>query len=147
LLSQEPGGEPLLIGFCGNRITQLTLRDCLTKTRQVAEAISNHDYERAMDLRGGSFKEAFQTFRMMVRSLPHPPEPGEKRFRLAVMHSGALSPGMNIAARVAIRYSLTADTLPWNSKRIPGFYCRRSRRNGLDVRQWMGTKGRCRFRD
>jgi len=106
LMSQEVDHEPLLIGFCGNRVTQLSLRDCLAKTKEVAEAISSHDYEKAMDLRGGSFNEAFQTYRMMVRALPHPPAPGQQRLRLAIMHSGALSPGMNTAARVAVRFGL-----------------------------------------
>ncbi len=42
----------------------------------------------------------------MLRSLPHTPQPGQKRLRLAVMHSGAPSPGMNAAVRAAVRIGL-----------------------------------------
>jgi 6-phosphofructokinase 1 len=59
-----------------------------------------------MDLRSSSFKDAFRTFKTMVRALPHPPEPDQKRFRIAVLHVGAPAPGMNTAARAAIRLGL-----------------------------------------
>jgi len=42
----------------------------------------------------------------MVRALPHPPEPGQKRFRIAVLNAGAPAPGMNTAARAAVRLGL-----------------------------------------
>jgi 6-phosphofructokinase 1 len=57
-------------------------------------------------LRGGSFKGSFRTMRTLVRSLPHPPKPGQKRLRLAVMHSGGPAPGMNTAVRAAVRLGL-----------------------------------------
>lgn len=106
VLSSQPDTEPLLIGLRGNRITQFPLMKCVEETLSVAEAIAEKDYERAMDLRGSSFKEAFQTLKTMLRSLPHQPEEGQKRLRLAVMHSGAPSPGMNTAVRAAVRIGL-----------------------------------------
>ncbi len=106
VLSKDEQEDPHLIGLRGNRITHVPLVDCMEVTQSIAKAIADHDYEKAMDLRGGSFKEAFQTYRTTVRALPHPPEPGQKRLRLAVMHSGSPAPGMNTAARAAIRYGL-----------------------------------------
>lgn len=106
ILSIDEEKDPHLIGLLGNRITHLPLMDCVEKTQSIAEAISNHDYEKAMDLRGGSFREAFQTYRTTVRALPHPPEPGQRRLRLGIMHSGSTAPGMNTAARAATRYGL-----------------------------------------
>ena len=105
-LSAEATKEPQLIGLRGNRITHTPLAECLEKTRAVSEAVTVHDYSQAMTLRGIHFQEAFRTIRTLLRALPHPPEPGQKRFRLAVMHAGALSPGMNTAVRVAVRYGL-----------------------------------------
>lgn len=106
IITSEPDAEPQLIGIRGNRITDTPLMECVKQTHAVAEAISEKDFERAMDLRGGSFKEAFRTMRTVVRALPHPPGPDQQRLRLAVMHAGSLAPGMNTAARAAIRLGL-----------------------------------------
>jgi len=106
ILSADPDEEPQLIGLRGNRITSTPLMDCVEKTHEVAEAIAVHDYDRAMDLRGSSFREAFRTFRTMLRALPHPPDPNQRRLRLAVLHAGAPAPGMNTAVRAAVRYGL-----------------------------------------
>jgi 6-phosphofructokinase 1 len=59
-----------------------------------------------MSLRGGSFREAFTTFRTIIRALPHPPAAGQRRLRLAVIHSGSPAPGMNTAVRAAVRHGL-----------------------------------------
>lgn len=106
LLTSSPESEPQLIGLRGNRISHTPLMECVNKTHAVAKAIEERDYETALELRGSSFKEAFQTLRTLLRALPHPPQPGQKRLRLAVMHSGALAPGMNAAVRAAVRLGL-----------------------------------------
>jgi 6-phosphofructokinase 1 len=105
-LSSETGSEPQLISLTGNRVVPTSLKKALLETQSIAAAISAHDYEQAMVLRGGNFQEAFQTFRTMLRALPHPFTTGQARLRLAVMHSGALSPGMNTAIRAAVRHGM-----------------------------------------
>ena len=106
ILNARPNEEPLLIGMRGNRITHSSLLNCVEMSQSITEAMVNHDYEKAMDIRGSSFHEAFQTLRTMLRTLPHSPRPGQKRLRLAVMHSGSLAPGMNNAVRAAVRIGL-----------------------------------------
>jgi 6-phosphofructokinase 1 len=106
ILNAKPEDEPVLIGTKANRIIRLPLMECVERTRQVAEAINAKDYEKAMALRSSSFKDAFSTLKTMVRALPHPPEPGQKRFRIAVLNAGAPAPGMNTAIRAAVRIGL-----------------------------------------
>ena len=106
LLSLGPDDEPIVIGIRNNRMTRLPLMEGVKKTQAVAEAVEAKDFERAISLRSSSFKDAFITFKTMVRALPHPVDPSKKRFRIAVMHAGAPSPGMNTAARAAIRLGL-----------------------------------------
>jgi 6-phosphofructokinase 1 len=106
LINAKPDAEPQLIGIRGNRITSSPLMYCVEQTHAVANAIEVHDYEKAMELRSSSFKEAFRTLRTFVRALPHPPEPGQKRYRLAVLNSGAPAPGMNTASRAAVRLGI-----------------------------------------
>ena len=67
--------------------------ECVEQTHAVAKAIEDRDYETALNLRGSSFVEAFETLRTMLRALPRQPQPGQNRFRLAVMHAGAPAPG------------------------------------------------------
>lgn len=106
LLSSKPEDEPQMIAFKGNRMTNVPLMEAVEKTHQVAKAIAAHNYEQAMDLRSPSFKEAFRVLRTFGRALPHPPQPGAMRCRIAVMNAGAPSPGMNTASRAVVRLGL-----------------------------------------
>jgi len=106
LLNATAETEPQLIGMRYNRITHMPLMECVAKTRAVAEAISARDYEKAMELRGGSFKEQFRILRTLIRALPHPPQPGVRRLRLAILTDGAPAPGMNTAVRAAVRMAV-----------------------------------------
>jgi 6-phosphofructokinase 1 len=106
LLDASPESEPQVIGMRYNRITRLPLMECVQKTQAVAQAIDAHNYERAMELRGGSFKEQFRILRTLLRALPHPPQPGVRRLRLAILTDGAPAPGMNTAVRAAVRMAI-----------------------------------------
>jgi len=106
LAAAKAESEPQIIGLRGNRIVGSPLMDAVEKTHAVAKAIEAHDYETAMDLRGSSFKESFETLKIMLRALPHPPQPGQRRMRMAVIHSGAPAPGMNAAVRAAVRIGI-----------------------------------------
>jgi 6-phosphofructokinase 1 len=108
ILSAKPEDEPVVIGIRNNRMTRLPLMESVKRTQAVAEAIAAKDYERAMSLRSSSFKDAFNTFKTMVRALPHPVDPAKKRFRIAVLNAGAPAPGMNTASRAGIRLGLDA---------------------------------------
>ena len=103
VLSDEVQEEPMVIGIQGNKITRTPLSICLKQTWAVAEAIREQDYDRAMSLRSGSFKDSFEILRTMVRSFPHEPVLGQRRLRIAIMHGGGPSPGMNTAVRAAVR--------------------------------------------
>ena len=106
ILEARPEDEPIVVGTRANRIIRIPLMESVQKTKQVAEAIKARDYERAMSLRSSSFNDAFRTLKTMVRALPHPPADGQKRFRIAVFNAGAPAPGMNTAARAAVRLGL-----------------------------------------
>ncbi len=106
VLAATPQSEPMLIGLRGNRITSSPLMECVEQTLSVTSAVNAHDYEKAMQLRGSSFKESFTTLKTLLRSLPHAPAPEQRRLRLAVMHAGSPAPGMNAAVRAAVRIGL-----------------------------------------
>ena len=106
ILNARPEDEPVVIGIKNNRMIRLPLMESVLKTQAVAKAIAEKDYKRAMSLRSSSFSDAFKTLRTMIRALPHPVEAGRKCYRIAVLNAGAPAPGMNTAARAAIRFGL-----------------------------------------
>ena len=106
ILSAKPDDDPVVIGIHDNHMTRLPLMESIQKTRAVAEAIKNKDYDRAMALRSSSFSDVFRTLRTMGRAFPHPLDPDQRRLRIAILHAGAPAPGMNTAVRVAVRLGL-----------------------------------------
>jgi 6-phosphofructokinase 1 len=106
ILATTPQSEPQLVGIRQHDIRHSPLMDCVAQTRQVAEVIAAQEYGRAMVMRGGSFADSFDTLRTLIRAQPHPPEPGQKQLRLAVLHSGGPAPGMNTAVRAAVRLGI-----------------------------------------
>ncbi|RPJ45992.1 MAG: 6-phosphofructokinase, partial [Chloroflexi bacterium] len=60
LLNATPETEPLVFGMRYNRVAPAPLMESVQETRAVAEAIAARQYDRAMELRGGSFKEQFR---------------------------------------------------------------------------------------
>jgi 6-phosphofructokinase 1 len=106
ILEARPEDEPIVVGTKANRIIRLRLVECVERTRQVAAAINAREYERAMSLRSSSFNHSFRTLKTMLRALPHPPAPEQRRFRIAVLNAGAPAPGMNTAVRAAVRLGL-----------------------------------------
>jgi 6-phosphofructokinase 1 len=106
LLTARPGAEGRVVGVRNNRITTLSLEECVRQSRAVPEAIAAGQFEETMRLRGGSFRNALQTLLTMLRALPHPPPEGQRRLRLAVLTAGGPAPGMNAAVRAAVRLGL-----------------------------------------
>jgi 6-phosphofructokinase 1 len=106
ILDSSSDAEPQLIGIRGNRLSHSPLMECVEKSHEATRAMEAGDYHRALELRGNSFQEAFQTYKTMLRSLPHTPRPDQRRLRLAVIHSGSPAPGMNTAVRAAVRLGL-----------------------------------------
>ena len=122
ILADSPESDPKLIGITGNRITKSPLMECVERTNSVAQAIQDKDYDSALEMRGTSFKESFSTLKTILQALPHERKPGQKRFRIAVMHSGAPSPGMNAAVRTAVRVGLDrGHTILGIRNGFPGF--------------------------
>jgi 6-phosphofructokinase 1 len=102
----EADEEPQLLGIRQNRVQRSSLLENVEATHSVADFIAERNYEKAMELRGGSFKDAFRTLRTLIRAKPHQPDPGRTRRRIAILHAGSPAPGMNTAVRAATRLAI-----------------------------------------
>lgn len=105
VLKATPKSEPYILGSRKNRIARLPLVKSLEHTRKVKKLTAAHCYEEAVRARGRSFTNMLA----LNRILSFPPERGEcetsgrSAKRVAIMHVGGLAPGMNTAARAAVR--------------------------------------------
>ncbi|MFO7944318.1 MAG: 6-phosphofructokinase [Anaerolineales bacterium] len=104
LLELEPDGKPELIGMRGNRVQATPLLECVEKTREANDLVKAKDYQKATELRGGSFNSAYNIMQTLFQSHPEPEETPGKPLRIAVMHSGGPAPGMNTSVRAAVRW-------------------------------------------
>ena len=136
-IAVSPDAEPQLVGIRGHHIVNSPLMESVAKTKSVADVIAGHDYEAAMEMRGGSFRDSFRMMRTMVRAQPHAPAPGQRRLRLAVLHGGGPAPGMNTAVRVAVRAGMDLGHTVLGVKR--GF--RGLARGEVEEMDWMSVSG------
>ena len=104
--------EPMLIGIHNNRVSERPLLECVRKNVEINEAIRTRDFTKAMELRGPSYQAVFNILRTLVRTAPHPPRPGQRQLRFAVLNAGAPSPGMNAAVRAIVRLAVDRGHIP-----------------------------------
>jgi len=103
LMTDDPTAPAQLVGLRGNRVVNSPLMDCVAQTQAVAERIKAHDFEGAMLLRGGSFRDSYEILLTMQQAAPRPTPAGRRRFRIAVVHGAGPAPGMNNSVRTAVR--------------------------------------------
>ena len=96
---------PRVVGILGNRVVRIPLMAAVQATRQVPELIGAGDYAAAMAARGPSFNELLDIFGEL--SNPGRFEAPAEAHRIGIVHAGGLAPGMNTAARVAVRLGIT----------------------------------------
>jgi 6-phosphofructokinase 1 len=106
ILAADSQDEPQLIGIRQHQVVHSPLMECVEQTHRVADVMRAHAYDEAMSMRGGSFSDAFDILRTLIRAHPRPPDPSQKQLRIAILHSGGPSPGMNTAVRVAVRLGI-----------------------------------------
>jgi len=137
LISGAADQESQVIGMRGNRVVRIPLGECVSKSREINTLLEAQDYARALELRGRSFTAALATLQTLLRALPRPPQPGQRRLRLAVMNVGAPAPGMNTAVRAAIRVAIDQGHVALGVRR--GF--QGLAEDDIQEMEWMSVNG------
>ncbi|KAJ2764830.1 6-phosphofructokinase, alpha subunit, partial [Coemansia nantahalensis] len=114
ILRATPDTPSPVIGMLENKITTQPLKEAIELTGQVAQAIADKDFERAMNLRSQSFSRQLAAYKEIANSNPDGKMklPGAKRLRIAILHAGAPAGGMNTATRSAVRLCLSRGHTP-----------------------------------
>ena len=114
-VTATPESEPVIIAERHNRISRLPMMEQIRATRAVKDLVASGDYEGAVAARGASFGEMLRIFETMSTPPELDPDaasdqsPSAESKRVAIIHAGGLAPGMNTAARAAVRLGLDHD--------------------------------------
>ncbi|SHJ13238.1 6-phosphofructokinase [Tessaracoccus bendigoensis DSM 12906] len=105
VLSADAQSEPMLVGVRRDMVNTTPLLAAVEATHRIGDFVNEGDYEAAIHARGVGFTTMVDIYRMLSEATPTVAH-SENAKRIAVMHAGALAPGMNQLARVAVRAGL-----------------------------------------
>ncbi len=107
ILTADAAAEPCILGVRHNRVTRIPLMKAVHDTRAVKDLIATGDYAAAQAARGSSFTSMVEINEILSTppQLTHIDEGAPAR-RVAIIHAGGLAPGMNTAARAAVRMGI-----------------------------------------
>ncbi|XP_026232014.1 ATP-dependent 6-phosphofructokinase, liver type [Anabas testudineus] len=103
LLEASPETPACVIGLSGNHPVRLPLMECVEMTKLVQTAMNEKKFDEAVKLRGGSFENNLNIYKLLAYQKP---APSESNFSLAILNVGAPAAGMNAAVRSAVRLAL-----------------------------------------
>ncbi|KAI8138761.1 6-phosphofructokinase [Fennellomyces sp. T-0311] len=113
VLRSTPDTPSPLIGMSSNAVTSGPLMKAVELTHEVATAIGEKNFARAMELRDPQFAEEFDAYNMTtVVDDESIRLPEHQRLRIGIMHVGAPAGGMNAATRAVIRCALNRGHTP-----------------------------------
>lgn len=104
VINADPADESMLIGMQRDEVVKRPLVRSVQDTDRISDYVREGDYKSAIRARGGGFEQMINIYRTLIEARPTVDELRGKR--IAVMHAGALAPGMNQIDRVAVRSGL-----------------------------------------
>lgn len=104
LMNAKPESTPVVISLNGNQINHIPLMEAVAKTQMVAKAMAEKNFDRAVELRGLSFKRNLATCLQLSKMEPKPNKTDvQYAYTFAVMNVGAPACGVNSAVRSFVR--------------------------------------------
>ncbi|XP_053962277.1 ATP-dependent 6-phosphofructokinase isoform X1 [Anastrepha ludens] len=143
LMEATPDSVPCVVSLDGNQAVRVPLMECVERTKEVAQAMAEKNWELAVKLRGRSFERNLETYKMLTRLKPPKVENAKEGYRMAVMHIGAPACGMNAAVRSFVRNCIyRGDTVFGVHDGIEGLIAGNIKEMGWsDVTGWVGQGG------
>ncbi|KAJ8410070.1 hypothetical protein AAFF_G00211110 [Aldrovandia affinis] len=140
LLEATPETQACVIGLSGNQAVRMPLMECVLMTKEVQKAMNEKRFEEAIQLRGKSFENNWNTYKMLAYQKP---SQSKSNFSMAILNVGAPAAGMNAAVRSAVRVALAAGHKVYGvNNGYEGLANERVTEVGWnDVRGWTGQGG------
>ncbi|XP_056337325.1 ATP-dependent 6-phosphofructokinase, platelet type isoform X2 [Danio aesculapii] len=142
LLEASPGTPACVVSLCGNQAVRVPLMECVQMTQEVQKAMDEKRFEEAVKLRGRSFENNLNTYKLLSHRKIDTELP-RSSFNVAVLNVGAPAAGMNAAVRSAVRVGITeGHTMFAVSDGFEGFYKGQIKEiKWGDVGGWTGQGG------
>uniref|UniRef100_A0A240PMF4 ATP-dependent 6-phosphofructokinase n=1 Tax=Anopheles atroparvus TaxID=41427 RepID=A0A240PMF4_ANOAO len=148
LMEADDKTEPCVVSLDGNQAVRVPLMECVERTKSVAKAMEDKNWELAVNLRGRSFARNLETYKMLTRLKPPKSAFDEQGrgvggYTMAVMHIGAPACGMNAAVRSFVRNCIyRGDTVMGIHDGIEGLVAGHIKKmEWSDVTGWVGQGG------
>uniref|UniRef100_A0A8C3RIW8 ATP-dependent 6-phosphofructokinase n=1 Tax=Cyanoderma ruficeps TaxID=181631 RepID=A0A8C3RIW8_9PASS len=106
LLEATPDTPACVVSLSGNQAVRLPLMECVQMTQEVQKAMDEGRFLEAVRLRGRSFENNLNTYKLLSHKRPDAELP-KTNFNVAVLNVGAPAAGMNAAVRAAVRVGIT----------------------------------------
>ncbi|XP_021241386.1 ATP-dependent 6-phosphofructokinase, platelet type isoform X3 [Numida meleagris] len=106
LLEATPDTPACVVSLSGNQAVRLPLMECVQMTQEVQKAMDEGRFVEAVRLRGRSFENNLNTYKLLSHKKPDAELP-KTNFNVAVLNVGAPAAGMNAAVRAAVRVGIT----------------------------------------
>ncbi|XP_074756062.1 ATP-dependent 6-phosphofructokinase, platelet type isoform X4 [Athene noctua] len=106
LLEATPATPACVVSLSGNQAVRLPLMECVQMTQEVQKAMDEGRFVEAVKLRGRSFENNLNTYKLLSHKKPDAELP-TTNFNVAVLNVGAPAAGMNAAVRAAVRVGIT----------------------------------------
>uniref|UniRef100_A0A4W4HDC6 ATP-dependent 6-phosphofructokinase n=1 Tax=Electrophorus electricus TaxID=8005 RepID=A0A4W4HDC6_ELEEL len=103
LLEATPETSACVIGLSGNQAMRLPLMECVNMTKEVQKAMNEGRFDEAIQLRGKSFENNWNTYKLLAHQKP---AQSKSNHSVAILNVGAPAAGMNAAVRSAVRVGL-----------------------------------------
>uniref|UniRef100_A0A665UCD2 ATP-dependent 6-phosphofructokinase n=1 Tax=Echeneis naucrates TaxID=173247 RepID=A0A665UCD2_ECHNA len=103
LLEATPDTPACVVSLSGNQAVRLPLMECVQVTKDVTAAMAEGKYDEAIKLRGKSFENNWNTYKLLAHI--NPPDV-KSNINMAILNIGAPCAGMNAAVRAAVRMGL-----------------------------------------
>uniref|UniRef100_A0A8C6DAS1 Phosphofructokinase, muscle n=1 Tax=Moschus moschiferus TaxID=68415 RepID=A0A8C6DAS1_MOSMO len=104
LLEGTPDTPACVVSLSGNQAVRLPLMECVQVTKDVTRAMDERRFDEAMKLRGRSFMNNWEVYKLLAHVRPPVSKSGS--YTVAVMNVGAPAAGMNAAVRSTVRIGL-----------------------------------------
>uniref|UniRef100_A0AAR2LDP2 ATP-dependent 6-phosphofructokinase n=1 Tax=Pygocentrus nattereri TaxID=42514 RepID=A0AAR2LDP2_PYGNA len=103
LLEATPDTPACVVSLSGNQAIRLPLMECVQVTKDVTKAMAEGKFEEAVKLRGKSFENNWNTYKLLAHVSP---AEVKSNINIAIMNVGAPCAGMNAAVRSAVRIGI-----------------------------------------
>ncbi|XP_053876968.1 ATP-dependent 6-phosphofructokinase, platelet type isoform X2 [Malaclemys terrapin pileata] len=112
LLEATADTPACVVSLSGNQAVRLPLMECVQMTQEVQKAMDERKFCEAVRLRGRSFENNLNTYKLLSHRKPDTELPKDHlscstNFNVAVLNVGAPAAGMNAAVRSAVRVGIT----------------------------------------